>query len=446
MSKKVLLLSGAVGCVLLLLCVSVTVAAIAGYMLLAPQLNASMPVNRIAIVDNDANIQIVDALGEHPVAVTTDAAGSSEFGYTAPTWSPDSQHLAFVGVGSDLAQNEIALYTAPLQERKQKPVFKSALQTPFYLYWSPDSQSIGFLASSNTDMAMLVASADGKSDAVQIDTGSPLYWAWSPDSKTMLTHIGGSAHQSRQARMNLRKRQSNETGQALTHRPASFQAPQYSADGSSILYATADGANGDALFIADAQDNNARRVADFEGTIGFAWSPNGKKIAYLVTPDDAPLPTFGPVWIVDSDGNNRKQITQEDTLGFFWSPNGENIAFLTAAPPGNLSDCQNCGSSRALNIPSAQSQTIHLRWQVMNLASGSTHVLATFAPTRDLINVIPYFDQYARSLTFWSPDSTQFVYAKNEDDGTGTVWVANIDEKIAPRRIGNGVFAVWSWK
>ena len=82
----------------------------------------------------------------------------------------------------------------------------------------------------------------------------------------------------------------------------------------------------------------------------------------------------------------------------------------------------------------------------MNLANQQVRTVATFVPTQDFLSVLPYFDQYARSLTFWSPDSQHLVYTKDEGNDTGSVWVADIAGNTATKKIGDGTLAVWSWK
>jgi TolB protein len=445
MSKKASLfvVGGAIGCSLLLLCL--LVAAIAGYTYFSS--GNGGPVNRIAYVDNDSNIQVVDANGKSRVALTTDASGAVPRAYLFPTWSPNSQRIAFVGVnGGDTVT--ATLYAAPAAGGTPATVFKSSSQTPFYLYWSPDSQWIGFLAQTESEMSLMLGREDGRTDARKLETGSPFYWAWSPDSRALFLHIGGSTRDVSEARLALLGRDSANPPQALKASPASFQAPHYSPDGTKILYAATNGSADDALFLADAQGGNARSIATFRGSVGFAWSPDGKKIASLVTPEDAALPNLGPIWVSDADGSNRQQLITEDTLAFYWSPDSQQIAYLTLVQPGNSTSSlhKKYDVSTGLAAPRSQSDQVKLGWRVMNIADKRVRTIAAFDPTPEFLQVLPYFDQYARSLTFWSPDSHQFVYTQSEGSDLGSVWVADVAGSAAPQRIGDGTIAVWSWK
>ena len=60
---------------------------------------------------------------------------------------------------------------------------------------------------------------------------------------------------------------------------------------------------------------------------------------------------------------------------------------------------------------------------------------------------VPFFDQYSLSLSFWSPDSRYLVVTKENDNNTdGTVWIVDTTGQEAPRQVGEGTLAVWSWR
>ena len=445
MSRKASLLAvgGAIGCSLLFLCLLFGAFVAFRYF----SFGNSGPINRIAYVDSDNNIQIVDARGGNRVALTADASQTVPRVYLFPTWSPNSQHIAYVGLsGADTTT--AALYTAPAAGGTPATVFKSTTQTPFYLYWSPDNQWIGFLAQTDSELSLMLGRGDGGADARKLETGSPFYWAWSPDSRALFLHVGGSKRDLSDARLALLGRDSTNPAQALKSGPASFEAPHYSPDGSKILYAATNGSADDALMLADAQGDNPRSIATYSGSIAFAWSPDGKKIASLVTPDDAGLPNLGPVSVSDADGANRQPLIAEDALAFYWSPDSQQIAYVTLAQPTNNSSSIDgeSGKGTGLAAPAPQASQLKLSWRVTNVASKLTRTIAVFEPTQDMLQVLPYFDQYARSITFWSPDSQQFVYTQTDSNGSAGVWVADIAGNGAPQRIGDGTIAVWSWK
>lgn len=472
MSKRTSLvaLAGMLGCLVLLLCIGTTT--FAGYYLYT-NVSPGRPVNRIAYVDNEMDIQVVDAQGGQRMALTTDAAGSPTNAHIFPTWSPDSQHVAFVSLSGDSDQRQASLDVASLAGGGPKSVFKSGTDVPLYLYWSPDGKRIGFLTQGDKDMSLMLAAANAQDDTRKLGSGAPLYWAWSPDSQTMLLHAGGSRKDSADAYLSLLDAR-NGKPQELPDGPASFLAPQFSPDGSSLLYASSGGSTSDSLFRADRHGKNPQLIQTFQGSIAFAWSPDGKSIATLVTPEDSRLPHSGPISVSNAEGKNLKPLVKEDALAFFWSPDSRQIAYLTlkssdgsgcafgctqplslsgalgvqagkAWPGGKAQVTHGVMSGRARGAPLFQTPAIQLLWRVVSLADGQARTLATFEPTDTFLAVLPFFDQYARSLTFWSPDSRQFVYTTSESDTNGGVLVIDLAQGAQPRRVGDGTFAVWSW-
>lgn len=434
-NRKLLLVAGAaVGCLILLLCAGVAI--LAGYSYYTASVGVRT-IDRIAYMDNDLNIQVVDGQGSNHVSVTSDGDNIRK-AYLYPTWAPDSQSLALLSLTQSQGSRQASLDVVAPSGGITRTVFKSNTDFPFYLYWSPDSQRIAFLTQAQTGMKLMVGRADGKEDALQLQTGAStsLYWAWSPDSRDLLLHSGGSSRDSDNAAVSLFASQNVTGSQKVADKPGAFLAPQFSPDGSALLYA-ANASDHDTLFRADSRGVNPQPILDYTGTVAFAWSPDGKKIATLVTPDDASLPVESPIFLSDADGKNRKQVTTEKVMMFYWSPDSQRIAFLTLVTPAQSST----GPAR----PAAQTP-IKLRWQVLTIADGNSRTVATFAPTENFVSLIPFFDQYAHSITFWSPDSKRLVYSQDENGTDGSIWVVNVDGDPQPHRVGDGTLAVWSWK
>lgn len=443
--STLVILSSAIGCTVLVGCIVLLVLVGTAFAVPNLVLAVASPVDRIVYIDNNFNVQSVNPQGTERRALTTDASVSEQRIYMYPAWSPDSQRIAFIGT-TNTSTLQTALYTVSPAGTHRATVFSSSTQAPFYLYWSPNSQQIGFLAQSASEMALMLGQADGNKQAQKLETGSPFYWAWSPDSQSMLMHIGGSRHNSSNAHLAVLRWQESISTTALARGPSDFEAPQFSPDGKMILYAGTADADNDALYLADAKDANASIITTFNGRIAFAWSPDGKKIAWIITDPDSGLPNLGTVFISNADGKNAKALTTEDALAFYWSPNSQQIAYLALPSKDTLGCAFDCGRVPGFAAPLAQDQTVKLRWRVANLADGHAHTIATFVPTDEFISELPYFDQYARSMTFWSPDSQKFVYTDSDQDSNGTVWVANAITNTAPIKIGEGTIAVWSWR
>jgi TolB protein len=477
--SSILILIGAVtGCLLLTICLGVIGGAY--YLsfsntnpLAALPFNTSASLNRIVFVGNDFNIYVADPENGTSSALTTD--GGTDHAYNFPVWSPDNRRLAFVGYTFQNGNpTEGALYTISPTGENLTPVYKTTENFPFYLYWAPDSQVISFLANKDSQtIALNIARSDQPDSKQEVDSGSPFYWAWAPDSSQMFTHVGGTRSDSSDARLALLPFKGTDARRALEASPGQFQAPQWSSQGN-ILYSTQNGSE-QTIALADASGKEITKLATYRGRASFTLAPDGTDIAYLLTEPETRIANYGPLRVVDSNGKNVRVVSQEPVLAFLWSPDATKLAYLTLSvenqsnfnfdvPPG-LSDPPKISNNLPYSLPSRSmvSNTpekflnaptsnqggeaqVQLHWQVWDRAADSSRIVATFVPTLSFINVIPYFDQYANSSTFWSPDSKSLVYTTLETESNGAVFIADVVGSNPPRKIGDGVIAYWSWK
>jgi hypothetical protein len=134
--------------------------------------------------------------------------------------------------------------------------------------------------------------------------------------------------------------------------------------------------------------------------------------------------------------DNGKEIIQGMVLAYFWSPDNHKIAcFKISLDTLNGVSLGNIQRSDKLN----------LEVQVYELDSGETRRVAVFEPTEAFLQVFPFFDQYQRSGTIWSPDSKDLVLAAIDDKGDSSILVVSADGG-PPREIAKGTLAFWSWK
>jgi WD40 repeat protein len=77
--------------------------------------------------------------------------------------------------------------------------------------------------------------------------------------------------------------------------------------------------------------------ADQYNYISFArFSPDGKQIAFIKTPDTQTPFSVGELWMMDSDGANAHKLTDADSGHGYaanWSPDGKRIAFIMRENP-----------------------------------------------------------------------------------------------------------------
>jgi Tol biopolymer transport system component len=401
----------------------------------------------IAYLSNDGNIYTIDQGGGRKTSVTTDAfVDENNFlFYGLPTWSPDSQSLAFASYTGVRGENpsSMSLFTARKDGSQLQEALKSDTPLIFY-YWSPDSRRLGLISSTaNNSLAFEVVSPSGERELV--DAGAPFYWSWAPDGSAILAHAGG-ASPAPNARLSLLQLDPTVTEQAFGLPPAEFKAPAFSPDGRQVLVASAADTEGkSALLLTDSTGANPRTLVEYEDShsIAFVWSPDGSRVAYVLA--DSPLPgATGHLVIIDPAGKQEPvELEGSDVYAFFWAPNSRSLAYFTRAQPAaGGTATPDAGNS---NSSSADGPLI-LRLSVIDARNGKSHSVAAFPPSERFMSVIPYFDQYHPSLTIWSPDSKNLVVSAYGGDGNPGIWVVEASGHLDPRHIAEGWMGFWSWK
>jgi Tol biopolymer transport system component len=391
----------------------------------------------IAYLSTDGNIYTIDQAGGRKTQITHDAyiSDTTFLFYGLPTWSHDSQSLAFVSYAGNRGQNpsSMGLYTAG-KDGKALTQALTSTQPLVYFSWSPDNRRVSFISSTGgNNLAFQVIGADGRQQQL-VDAGTPYYWAWAPDGHTVLAHNG--------SHLSLLQVGDNVTEQALNFDAQAFRAPAFSPNGQQMLVAAVSADGHSALLLADAQGQNAKPLAQDFGNVAFVWSPDGQRVAYLTSADGA-AGTTGHLVVVDPSGKSKPvELPGSDVYAFFWSPDSKSLAYFTAAPSAS-------GAPTPTPDPSGSSSSadFHLKLSVLDAHSGASHTVApAFSPSERFLDVIPYFDQYGQSLTIWSPDSTNLVVSAYRGDGVPAVWVVNASGRLDPRFIDTGWMGFWSWK
>lgn len=402
---------------------------------------------QIAYLGVDGNVFVTDQGARRPTALTADARAVPDddgriVRYDLPTWSPQDRRLAFMRVSAVQGGGLTAsVLVASAEAGDPVEVFRSSTDIPIYLYWSPDGGWISFLTGGigGGPLALRVAPAAGGEVSI-VDTGRPYYWAWSPRERSIFAHVGGSAGDGAgQARLSFLSLDEPVTEVGLAQEPGMFQAPAFSPDGQSLLFATDLESGAGGLMLATAAGEVRSVVAEFPGAVAFAWAPQGHKVAYIAS--RAPgqiLP--GDLYILDlEDPENPVQIDTEAeaVVAFFWAPDGERLAYLVPVIYGP----EDAGQQS--DIPVSQ---ILLALYVADARGSSAKLLATFRPTQAMLQIIPFFDQYQRSATIWSPDGNYLVISSvigTEGEG---VFLVPSSGSIEPRYLVDGRLAFWSWK
>jgi TolB protein len=350
-----------------------------------------------------------------------------------PTWSPDGTKLAAsrIRVTGDQSA-ELTVQVLDANTGRSSMVFNNSFPglvaegSPHYLYWSPDSRSLSFLTSAPNGLDLLVVDTESSGDPIAIERGAPLYYSWAGDGSSLLVHIGEEVKL-------FRELSDHAAGEPLAT-ARGFRVPAFSSHGRRVAYAV-HGDSGDFLSVAEAHDvNNARLVLDLGAFSAFMWSPDGSRLA-VADQQGANSVVFERLRIVSADGESVRTVTEEPVLAFYWSPNGERIAWVALDQENRT-----------------------FEWRVVPISptdASQSRALFAFNPSRDVLTMLSFFDQYAYSHSPWSPDSTRLVVAgtqampferRNGHTPTGArVFVIDAVGDSPPREIAEGILAFWSW-
>jgi TolB protein len=333
-----------------------------------------------------------------------------------PTWSPTGERIAWGEIERGTAELGGALLTAAADGSDRTRA--ESLFPPFYLYWSPDGEQVAYLSNwlgdnGPTIALQLVAMSGGAQESQVLGQGQPFYFSWAPDSSQVLAHIGNQ----RVGLLGLDGRES-----LLAEAPASFAAPQWSSDGQRLLYGiTQDGASQLILATLEGTVEQVVTLLQAGARVAFRLSPRGDYVAYTETRAAIGVNSFGPLFLFDLAGEEYEQLSVDPVLAFFWSPAGDSLLFFSADFEGDRP------------------------WLRLNVWDGAeTRTYGRMIPTALFLNqYLPFADQYAQNLHFWSPDGRAFVYAGLREDGQQGVWVQPLDAET-PEFVMDGLVASWS--
>ena len=325
-------------------------------------------------------------------------------------WAPDGRRIAWSQI--DVEDGEPATRVVIADARGGSRVEAPLTDPAFYLSWDPTSSRIAFLAGSGPSITLSMVDRRG-GDPVLLGRGEPFYLSWAPEGDRLVTHVGESGLD-----------EVAVAGGAATplDRTALLQAPSWSTDGRSITYARA--AKGDEgageLVVRDTATDRVRSLADVDGTVFLAVSPDGRRVAFHGRPVSGVDPNELGVRIVDLDGSREVQATSQLAVAWSWSPDGERLAVLEPeSGPEN-----------------------RFHWRIWS--DDGSFVTPSFAGTFGLVQQAQYFTQYVQSSTIWSPDGRAIAYPAAAIDGRALIWVQPAREGVLPFPVAEGARVAWS--
>ena len=361
---------------------------------------------RLAVLDGTGRIVSIAPDGSDEVVLAEAEPGRSE--NRQPAWSADGTRLAWVHLEvTDEATLSASVATSTFDGRQ--PTETATEVVPFYLSWDPTSSRVGYLGPLGEEIEFGVIELAGRTTATPIGAGQPFYLSWAPGGDELLVHVGTD-------RLDRLRLDGSTTG--VGDPPGSFSAPVWTADGRTLVYA-AQGTLDDRLVVRHLREDASRAIVPYDGLILFVVSPDGSRIAYQVIGETE----TSPLSVIDLASGETTQVVDDGLVAaFYWSPDGERLLVLDPVP---------------------DEDAFWYRWLVWDGVSSFTtsRFVLSILFVRDYL---PFFEQYAQSMSLWSPDGRAFAYPGMSEDGETGIWVQPARPDREPVLVADGEFVTWS--
>lgn len=330
---------------------------------------------------------------------------------TQPTWSPDGRSVAWSRVTVDGTAAVIVSSATDGSSTEYVTPFQV-----FYIQWRPDSGALGVLGAGGEGTALAIIDL-GDGQVTEMHSAGSFYFVWSPDGKTLVTHLNGSIIELVDVASGERTPIDTETG--------TFEAPQWTADGNSIIYIRpviiqtaglggflAAQATSDELVMHKVATGEVTVLAEGIGMSGFSLSTDGTKIAYTAGRSGTETGMF----VVDLASGEQISLGVGLVFAWQWSPDSRKILVFGIEDAGMV-------------------------LRVWN--DGTVKDYFRAVPTGTFLNrYLIFWGQYARSMSVWAPDSSAFVFAAI-DRGDDYILLQRVEDEF-PSLVAPGSVASFS--
>jgi dipeptidyl aminopeptidase/acylaminoacyl peptidase len=264
-------------------------------------------------------------------------------GVSDPQISPDGSLVVYVVSELDHAtqKSNTSLWLVPCSGGHPKQL-TTAPGTNNHPRWSRDGKTIAFVSNRGGSAQVWLLPIDGgeprQLTKMPIDLSGPI---WSPQGDKIA--FVAEVYPGQTPKETAAKDKEKESAKTKVRRYDRLMIRHWNAW---------DEGKRSHLFVADATSGEARDLtpklavntppAPFGGSSDYAWSPDGKELAFTAEPaQDAAWSTNTDIWTIGVEGGEPKNITAANRGADAqpaYSPDGRWIAFLSQARPGFESD------------------------------------------------------------------------------------------------------------
>ena len=362
---------------------------------------------RIAVLDENGDLLIMDQTGGNVVKITTnaDAAGTqsasasnppSETSYHYPVWSPDAAQVAFVEMTAERTSTsrviELGADTVTVERGEQSVTIQQGTSGSS-VRSDPNTMSVAqqpsrVIIEKNSGGAILastlyVARVDGKAplqEVYNLNQGALGYPDWSPDGK-QLAFL--SQAQRGVVDLNVVASQAGKPRQILS---GAATAWNWRADGQALVARVVTSTTQDTadLVVWDAQTGKPAAPLARNVSLPFdapAYSPDGNSM--LITVQSGGRNYLA---LADRQGNvTRKLAPIVGHIHYVWSPTGASVAYIDTAVAADESDLSQTASGGTLHVLDVNTGADRLITQMPVTSffwSPDGRRLATFTPVQ----------------------------------------------------------------
>jgi hypothetical protein len=381
-----------------------------------------------AVVDGAANSLVlvfdradgVDTLASYRADGALVATYTSDPGVRLwqPIWSPDGRRVAWAET-DDGAEWRLVTTTTEGGDRSTHPL----PGRPDYLTYGPAATKVFALTPSPEGFGLAVVDVTSEQPYEVLDVGAPYYSDISPGGDRLIAHVGPT----------LRLVELDGSTRALEVGSTGHQTPIWHPT-DELLYFTIDAPAGSSLVAHDPASGDTDVVAALDDFALLALDPTGQRLAVSVlgpatggttrafrsSPSPEPSDPLGSgLWLIDTEDGEAVRIADRPTIAPLWDPTGSQLLVRTSV----------AGEGR---------------WRVHTLDGTSTGTDELDVDESFLPGYLPFWDQYVRSQTLWSPDGAHFTHVGRRVDGVSGVWIHTAGSDGPSRFLVEGDLAFWS--